>query len=931
MTASIDHGNVSAASLSEMVSHLLRSPISHAVEDGSDSNKTPAPIRASQSSSSLHAHLPQPRTSDQYNLYSAQSHQPLQAASHDNNASNGNSASTLRKSISYSNIVASNRGPSISGLLGELSISAQPPAQSSSKHASPQPNAAGNHSNALHAPSSHSPATVRHRSSDSHKGPMGQSAPQPLLNAHALNTHNTLVKPNYNVQQHRSKDAQSFTSDNSHHQQHNHNSSTGTAQTRRTASQLRHTPNPLYAGYDDDNAAVLFVGDLARTINEDEMKDIFNQYGAVVHVDIKRDKVTGNNLGYGFVQFDTRESAKEAKHHLQDQEIHGRRIRLGWAVKNSTLFIGDLDGKITTDQLIAVFQEFGPINVDGTFVKDGSKYGFVEFRNRHDAEVAKATMNKRVVGTRPIRIGWGESALQKCCVHIQFDAGQGQYLTENDFRPVFSPYGSIVTITMPKPTPPPSHNRRQNHVPSANSQKAYAFIHYEDTDAGEDAATAAINDLQDTSLRGVPLHLSYGKRQIYSKHKRSQQQQNQQQPNGAAPVLNGPSSHHLSQHLPTHLQNSAHLADNASTGSAATSVSIQPQNYNSNTGYQHRSSGQPLLDNPQSASGSSQPLVYNTSTGRPHTINRGYNTQQHQQYNSNVSGYYNNTRYDQNNHYSAANHLLASPANHPQHQSHVPPPIHTQLPTPAANGHFNFDVSPTGMTTLHHQLSDGSPSFASQTPRYYLPHLDQTPQLTAQRQPSSPHFHLQGSQQQQQQWYAAAMSSPHHTGYAPIQLARQGSDTLSIISHFNTPLMQPTPLFTPNAQGLVPYPQLMWQTSTPALLPLEPSIAQDDGNSQHTHTMQMPPYYQQQHQYGYQSQQPALQHPQSIDLHSSHQKTHSLMSATSSDGVTHITDNAAPATSDADVPVQNSILQLMSKSQKSADTTNTAAMNGTTR
>jgi len=82
MTTSIDHSNVSAASLSEMVSHLLRSPISHPVEDGNDHQKAGAPLRASQSSQSLHANLPQQRQNEQYGMYSAPSHQPLQAASH---------------------------------------------------------------------------------------------------------------------------------------------------------------------------------------------------------------------------------------------------------------------------------------------------------------------------------------------------------------------------------------------------------------------------------------------------------------------------------------------------------------------------------------------------------------------------------------------------------------------------------------------------------------------------------------------------------------------------------------------------------------------------------------------------------------------------------------------------------------------------------
>jgi nucleolysin TIA-1/TIAR len=57
-------------------------------------------------------------------------------------------------------------------------------------------------------------------------------------------------------------------------------------------------------------------------------------------VDIKRDRNTGRNLGYGFVQMSSHEQAEEAKDRLQDFEISGRKIRVGWAQRNTTLFVG---------------------------------------------------------------------------------------------------------------------------------------------------------------------------------------------------------------------------------------------------------------------------------------------------------------------------------------------------------------------------------------------------------------------------------------------------------------------------------------------------------------------------------------------------------------------------------------------------------------
>ena len=60
----------------------------------------------------------------------------------------------------------------------------------------------------------------------------------------------------------------------------------------------------------------------------------------MVAVDIKRDKQTMRNLGYGFVQMSTHQEAEAAKEKMHETEIQGRKIRVGWAQRNTALFIG---------------------------------------------------------------------------------------------------------------------------------------------------------------------------------------------------------------------------------------------------------------------------------------------------------------------------------------------------------------------------------------------------------------------------------------------------------------------------------------------------------------------------------------------------------------------------------------------------------------
>jgi RNA recognition motif-containing protein len=54
----------------------------------------------------------------------------------------------------------------------------------------------------------------------------------------------------------------------------------------------------------------LYVGNLDRTITEAEIETFFSSYGKVVSVLIKRDSVTGEPWGYGFVEMENVSTAE---------------------------------------------------------------------------------------------------------------------------------------------------------------------------------------------------------------------------------------------------------------------------------------------------------------------------------------------------------------------------------------------------------------------------------------------------------------------------------------------------------------------------------------------------------------------------------------------------------------------------------------------
>ena len=73
-------------------------------------------------------------------------------------------------------------------------------------------------------------------------------------------------------------------------------------------------------------AKKLFVGNLPFAITQDQLKEIFAIYGAIVSVNVVIDKFSGRSKGFGFVEFENEEDAVKAIAELNNSEQMGRNI-----------------------------------------------------------------------------------------------------------------------------------------------------------------------------------------------------------------------------------------------------------------------------------------------------------------------------------------------------------------------------------------------------------------------------------------------------------------------------------------------------------------------------------------------------------------------------------------------------------------------------
>ena len=74
----------------------------------------------------------------------------------------------------------------------------------------------------------------------------------------------------------------------------------------------------------------IYVGNLNYRTEEDELSQLFNQFGNVLEAVIIMDRATNRSKGFGFITFESSEAAESALS-LNDQDFNGRKIAVKMA------------------------------------------------------------------------------------------------------------------------------------------------------------------------------------------------------------------------------------------------------------------------------------------------------------------------------------------------------------------------------------------------------------------------------------------------------------------------------------------------------------------------------------------------------------------------------------------------------------------------
>ncbi|XP_053397182.1 CUGBP Elav-like family member 2 isoform X11 [Mercenaria mercenaria] len=170
-------------------------------------------------------------------------------------------------------------------------------------------------------------------------------------------------------------------------------------------SRTMHSPqSPLENGRrePDSDAIKMFVGQVPRSMDENDLTKMFEQYGPVYQLNVLRDKVSGQSKGCCFVTFYTRKSALDAQnalhniktmpgmhHPVQMKPADSEKRNGEQNTEERKLFIGMLSKKFSETEVKMMFAPFGNIE-DCTVLRDqnGQSRGcaFITFSSRQSAQ-----------------------------------------------------------------------------------------------------------------------------------------------------------------------------------------------------------------------------------------------------------------------------------------------------------------------------------------------------------------------------------------------------------------------------------------------------------------------------------------------------------------------------------------------------------------
>ncbi|CAI5757559.1 unnamed protein product [Candida verbasci] len=266
--------------------------------------------------------------------------------------------------------------------------------------------------------------------------------------------------------------------------------------------------NEPVEGKIQEATASLYVGELAPSVNEATLFEVFSPIGQVSSIRVCRDAVTKKSLGYAYVNYSAVQDGEKAIEDLNYSIIDGKPCRIMWSQRDPStrrsgdgnIFIKNLHPAIDNKALHDTFSAFGKIlSCKVSTDENGNSrcFGFVHYEDAESANAAIESVNGMLLNDREVYVAKHESKEVRESKKNEIKANftnvyiknLAQSLSEDEIKKLFEPFGEITSFHLEKD--------------SEGTSKGFAFINFEN----HDAAQKSIDELNDKEVEGLKLYV----------------------------------------------------------------------------------------------------------------------------------------------------------------------------------------------------------------------------------------------------------------------------------------------------------------------------------------------------------------------------------------------------------------------------------------
>lgn len=165
--------------------------------------------------------------------------------------------------------------------------------------------------------------------------------------------------------------------------------------------------------------ANVFIKNLEPNIDNKSLYEMFSSFGTILSSKVATD-FNGKSKGYGFIQFESESSAKDAINGLNGMLANGQKIFVGLFMRRqerehtgdasnfTNVYVKNLPKHFSDDDLLNEFSSFGAIT-SAIVMRDANGlsrcFGFVNFEKSECARNAVRNLNGKSIGDMVLYVG----------------------------------------------------------------------------------------------------------------------------------------------------------------------------------------------------------------------------------------------------------------------------------------------------------------------------------------------------------------------------------------------------------------------------------------------------------------------------------------------------------------------------------------------